>query len=60
MNCPHCEGGYIIAPAYPVKARVILCGNCGIEKGEEWNDANIVIQKKIYLNAKLNECIERN
>ena len=35
VNCPHCEGGYIIAPAYPVKARVILCGNCGIEKGEQ-------------------------
>jgi len=32
MNCKHCTGGYIIAPAYPVKARRILCENCGVEK----------------------------
>ena len=32
MNWPHCEGGYIIAPAYPIKARRIICENCGVEK----------------------------
>ena len=32
IQCPLCEGGYIIAPAYPVKARRIICENCGVEK----------------------------
>jgi hypothetical protein len=32
MICKRCEGGYIITPAYPVKARRIVCENCGVEK----------------------------
>jgi hypothetical protein len=42
-SCKLCEGGMILSPAYPIKMREVLCGNCGITEAE----AKVEIQREL-------------
>ena len=35
-NCEACDGELIITPAYPVRHRIVRCGNCGLTLADAW------------------------